>query len=1079
MLGRITAFTDRDASNNVKAGYTNLYDLAGNVRRTTSVFPDVANPQFAAKTSDLWFAYDSMNRMTIANGTLSGSTIVRGNNGVAITYDAAGRRRTATQQVGLQGWGEIWVPDQSTGGGGHTLPDPNDPEPDGDWVSALVGYMGDRREEYEYRADGYLMNTRFADEGSNYLGNGYVERNGVIAAPVLRATNARDAMGRVSFYQEYDPDGTTIVFNRTAIAYNGASQVTSESQYQRRIEGLTPHFYETTTTNSYGGPGGALSTSSSVNKRDGSDSAAPDTSTTYSYAIWDDARISGTSYNNGQGATHTSTYYYDGLGRLASVQIADGRARTVSFASNPNGQVLSRIEKSAATKNPQDFYYFVDGAQVGELSSNGGYDPARMNYSDSFVTRNWKWSANTTASQPFRWDNSNGTTRAQFGGSGYDPIAPTAQGLQGTDGRYSVREGDTLAGIAASVWGDASLWYLIAEANGLSGSESLPAGTSLIVPDKVVNVHNSSKTFDVYDPNHAAGDLSPTEAKPPKKANKCGALGAILLIAVAIAVTAIVAPWATGIIAGQALAGSAAAVGGAIVGGAIGAAAGSIASQGLGVLTGLQDKFSWKGVAMAAIGGAVGAGIGQIGMSGIGSTFVANAIRGAAGSALTQGIGVAVGLQKKFNFAMVAAAGVGAAIGGAIGGKLGAVPILEDNSLFNHVFNSVGGAANSIANAATRSLIEGSDFGDNLIAALPDVLGSTIGNMLAYGVSGASMGGLRADRVAAMGLRRAVAGDAPHTREQRALERRLVRDMGASRANPGDRGNQTRLEASVRNLIAASDTTPESHARVEDFMNSVFPGRQNVATGVDGPDPITVTGNSNDVDYWTAKTIDRSGIWLGEKKAQIEGRAQEFLGEHPGLGVAVSVANVGLTIAGGPVRAVAGYAYENVKETISGWVADGYEKVGWDEAKSAHGGSGITLAGSLILSGFGGITAAVRGAPMHSLRNALQSFRTRTFQAGPNTFHLDRRSMTHILERHHPDFWNGKSKETQTFFDRSLTPDDIADIAMEGLRQNRDHLAGMRTSTDYVQRPFTYNGQEYIIGLSGGRVGQLYPSPGR
>ncbi len=97
----------------------------------------------------------------------------------------------------------------------------------------------------------------------------------------------------------------------------------------------------------YGGLASALSTSSSVNKRDGSDSAAPDTSTTYSYAIWDDARISGTSYNNGQGATHTSTYYYDGLGRLASVQIADGQARTVSFASNPNGQVLSWIEKSA------------------------------------------------------------------------------------------------------------------------------------------------------------------------------------------------------------------------------------------------------------------------------------------------------------------------------------------------------------------------------------------------------------------------------------------------------------------------------------------------------------------------------------------------------------------------------------------------------------------------------------------------------------------------------------------------------------------------------------------------------------
>ena len=640
-----------------------------------------------------------MNRMTIANGTLSGSAIVRGNDGVAITYDAAGRRRTATQRVALQGLGEIWVPDQSTGGGGHTLPDPNDPDPDGDWVSA-VGYMGDRREDYEYRADGYLMNTRFADEGSTYLGNGYVERNGVIAAPVLRATNARDAMGRVSFYEEYDPDGTTIVFNRTAIAYNGASQVTSESQYQRRIEGLTPHFYETTTTNTYGGPGGALSTSSSVNKRDGSDSAAPDTSTTYSYATWDDLRISGTSYNNGQGATHNSTYYYDGLGRLASVQIADGRARTVSFASNPNGQVLSRIEKSAATKNPQDFYYFVDGAQVGELSSNGGYDPARMNYSDSFVTRNWKWSANTTASQPFRWDNSNGTTRAQFGGSGYDPIAPTAQGLQGTDSRYSVREGDSLQSVAASVWGDASLWYLIAEANGLSGAESLPAGTSLIVPDKVVNVHNSSKTFDVYDPNHAAGDLSPTEAKPPKKTNNCGLFGTILVMVVAVVATHYLGP-----------------------------VTGNLVTQGFANLIGQQKGFSWKSLAVSVITHEVTGGLNASGIfSAIGNATVRAAATAITANAVTQGIGVAVGLQKKFDFASVAAAGAGAALSAQI-----RMPGPGGNMLRT--------AADAIAGAATRSLVTGTSFGDNILAVLPDVIGRSIGNAMADALSGARFGG--------------------------------------------------------------------------------------------------------------------------------------------------------------------------------------------------------------------------------------------------------------------------------------------------------------------------------------------------
>ncbi len=175
--------------------------------------------------------------------------------------------------------------------------------------------------------------------------------------------------------------------------------------------------------------------------------------------------------NTGSGSNplFTSTYSYDGLGRLASVYIADGRPRTVTFTNNPNGQVLSRIESSAAAKNPADYYYFVDGVQVGELSNNGNHDLSRATYSETFVTRNWNFNQNMT-SQPFRWNTTGGVTRGQFGGSGYDPISPTSQGMEGTDGRYQVREGDTLQGIAQQLFGDSSLWYMLAEANGLSGA---------------------------------------------------------------------------------------------------------------------------------------------------------------------------------------------------------------------------------------------------------------------------------------------------------------------------------------------------------------------------------------------------------------------------------------------------------------------------------------------------------------------------------------------------------------------------------------------------------------------------------
>jgi hypothetical protein len=50
----------------------------------------------------------------------------------------------------------------------------------------------------------------------------------------------------------------------------------------------------------------------------------------------------------------------------------------------------------------------------------------------------------------------------------------------------------------------------------------------------------------------------------------------------------------------------------AVAGGVIGGAPGSIANQGVGVLTGIQKEFSWNAVAFAGIGGGIGAGRGQV-----------------------------------------------------------------------------------------------------------------------------------------------------------------------------------------------------------------------------------------------------------------------------------------------------------------------------------------------------------------------------------------------------------------------------------------------------------------------------------
>jgi LysM repeat protein len=63
---------------------------------------------------------------------------------------------------------------------------------------------------------------------------------------------------------------------------------------------------------------------------------------------------------------------------------------------------------------------------------------------------------------------------------------------------HVVRQGETLQSIAQVHFGSASYWYLIAEANGLQGSEALVEGTTLSIPNAVAASANTSETFKVY-----------------------------------------------------------------------------------------------------------------------------------------------------------------------------------------------------------------------------------------------------------------------------------------------------------------------------------------------------------------------------------------------------------------------------------------------------------------------------------------------------------------------------------------------------------------------------------------------------
>jgi hypothetical protein len=117
----------------------------------------------------------------------------------------------------------------------------------------------------------------------------------------------------------------------------------------------------------------------------------------------------------------------------------------------------------------------------------------------------------------------------------------------------------------------------------------------------------------------------------------------------------------------------------------------------------------------------------------LGSKVLADVARGATASAVTQGLGVATGLQDRFSWTGVAVSAIGAGVGGAVGRELGFNPDAPF-SWDNAGAGLAAGMAGGLAQASARSLIDGSDFGDNLMAELPSIIGNTVGNLLVGGI---------------------------------------------------------------------------------------------------------------------------------------------------------------------------------------------------------------------------------------------------------------------------------------------------------------------------------------------------------
>ncbi|RKP48432.1 LysM peptidoglycan-binding domain-containing protein [Trinickia fusca] len=681
----------------------------------------VLNNQDAARDSDLWYAYDAMNRQTVVDGTSPQGGIVQGQ-GHLIGYDLNGNR-TSDTSIGARitsGGGNSYVAGYTIDGSNQTLLDESgrpilnvstdahgrtyyglDESGNPIYVTAIhsttpITYSastGATTEQYTYDAvgrisqifrDGTPVDTRYYD------GAGRMVQSGPAGSLSLSYTNllgSASTPGVQTTINRFDANGR-MLHQRVLKANGAADHETNYDSYDNVGNLLQYRFFN----------------------QDGSAYTNTYQTTLVKYEGYKEGTVHGTSTVLQPG---TTTDGYDVNGNLVAVTDATQAANNRTLVNDAQGHVLFRNQGG----NKQ-FFVFANGQQVGTTGMGINVQSPSSNGHPNFA-------------------------EVESFNVGYQSI--DANYPQASVGSYRVNAGDTLQSIAQSAYGDNQLWYLIADANNLHGDSDLKVGQTITIPTTPGGIHNNGTNFKPYDPGKAVGDTTPNLAAPPAHGGGggCGVFGMIVAAVVAVVATVFTAGVAAvGIGAGFSsimAAGASAMVGGLGVAGmgyaALGAAVGSIASQGVSMAMGMQSGFNWGAVGISAltagitagVGGEVAPALGKIapGLGITGDGVQALAERAVLGSVMSQGIEVATGLQHSFNWVGVAAAAAGAAVGGEVADGL-------KGSAFVNALGSAGSTVSQtlqgIASGTTVSLVQGGRVNLEQVAA--DSFGNALGQDL-------------------------------------------------------------------------------------------------------------------------------------------------------------------------------------------------------------------------------------------------------------------------------------------------------------------------------------------------------------
>jgi YD repeat-containing protein len=537
-LGRLREVQD----GNVNIVYT--YDANGN---RTQIHTEYLNTSDGNEGSTLYFAYDSMNRETVADA-YDANHDISGTQGHYMAYDLDGNRISDTS---------IGAVLNSSGG-------------------KTTGVV---TQKYTYDAlnrlvtttyNGTLIDDRFYDADSRVVRSGpdgtpqsFFDTLGLTDQIQL---NQYDGAGRLLYQRNYNAN----MSEQDYVSYNQYDNVGNVIQYQETNTQGNQY------TNTY-------------------------TNTLVRYENYEISSEHGTSTVLQSGTTN---YQYDVNGNLTGLTDTTDSVNNRSFVNDASGQILQKTQGSSVERE-----LIANDQLVGTTGTGTSPDAPGKGNQPNFVDL-------TNFDPTYKPINSN-----------YP--APTP-------GAYTVNAGDSLESIAQGAYGDSKLWYLIADANGLSGDKDLRVGQTLNIPNQVGDVHNSAGDFRPYDASTVVGGTQPNLPQPPAdSAGGCGAILGIIILVIVVVVTAIAQQY-------EAVPGEVAAEGGAGAGVDAGIDAGVGAGMNVGVGAGVD----------AGLAGVNSVGLGTFAAGGgasLGGTLGTAAAIGAAADAAGQLVGDALGTHQGFD----------------------------------------------------------------------------------------------------------------------------------------------------------------------------------------------------------------------------------------------------------------------------------------------------------------------------------------------------------------------------------------------------------------------------------------------